>query len=34
MKYNLEERVIKLAKDIINFCKSIPKNSINIPLID
>lgn len=34
MKYDLEERVTKLAINIINFCKEIPKNNITFPLID
>ena len=34
MKYDLEERVTKLAINIISFCKEIPKNNINFPLID
>jgi len=30
--YDLEERTSKLGEDIIEFCKKIPKNTINIVL--
>jgi four helix bundle protein len=32
-KYDLEERTAKLGEKIIEFAKTIPKNSINNPLI-
>ncbi len=32
-KYNLRERTAKFGKDIINFAKKIPENSINKVLI-
>lgn len=31
--YNLEERTLAFSKDVILFCKKVPKNSVNIPLI-
>lgn len=31
--YDLEERTAKFGEDIIRFCKSAPKNSINLPII-
>ena len=31
--YDLEERTAKFGEDIIEFCKSLPKNDINNPLI-
>ena len=32
-KYDLEERTLKFAKDIIQFCKKLPRNIINDELI-
>ena len=32
-KYDLEERTLKFAEEIIRFAKSLPDNSINRPLI-
>ncbi len=32
-KWNLSERTIAFGKEIILFCKKIPKSPINIPLI-
>ena len=32
-KYDLEERTAKFGESIIEFCKAIPKSSINNPLI-
>ena len=32
-KYDLEERTINFSKDIIDFCKKLPQNSINRSLI-
>ena len=32
-KYDLEERTAKFGKDIIEFCKKIPRGPINDPLI-
>ncbi|MBT8382560.1 MAG: four helix bundle protein [Ignavibacteria bacterium] len=32
-KYGLEERTSKFGEDIINYCKKIPINPINNPLI-
>jgi len=32
-KYDLEERTIKFSKDIINFLKKIPQDTITKPLI-
>ena len=31
-KYDLEQRTLDFAKKIINLCKKLPKNSVNIPL--
>lgn len=31
--YDLEERTLKFSKRVIIFCQSVPKNSINRPLI-
>ena len=31
--YDLEEKTAKFGEDIIEFCKSLPKNEINNPLI-
>lgn len=33
-KFDLEERTLKFAKDIVNLARSLSKNSINLPLID
>ena len=33
-KYDLEERTLIFAKQIISFCKKIPSNTINFKLID
>ena len=33
-KYNLEERTAKFGENIIRFCKKIPRNPINDPLIN
>lgn len=32
--YNLEDRTLIFSKNIIAICKRIPKNSINLPLIN
>ena len=32
-KYDLEERTINFSKDIIDFCKKLPQNSINRSLV-
>lgn len=32
--YNLEVRTLQFAKNIIDICKKIPKNSVNLPLIN
>ena len=32
--YDLEERTAIFGESIIDFCKSLPKNTINIPLIN
>lgn len=32
--YNLEERTLQFAKNIIDICKKIPKNSVNLPLVN
>lgn len=32
-KYDLQERTLKFAKDIIQFCKKLPRNIINDELI-
>ena len=34
MKYDLEERTKTFAKEIINLCKKVPKNSITNPIIN
>ncbi|MCX7955526.1 MAG: four helix bundle protein [Patescibacteria group bacterium] len=34
MKYDLEERITKLAENIISLCKEISRNKITFPLID
>ena len=33
-KYDLEERTLEFSKEIIRLCRSLPKNTITIPLID
>ena len=33
-KYDLEERTLEFSKEIIRLSKSLPKNTITIPLID
>jgi len=33
-KFDLEERTLKFAKQIIKFCQSLPENTINTKLID
>jgi hypothetical protein len=33
-KYDLEERTLKFGKDVIDFVKKLPQNSITKPLID
>lgn len=33
-KYDLEERTAKFGESIIHFCKKIPRNPINDPLIN
>ncbi|EKE15914.1 MAG: hypothetical protein ACD_11C00076G0007 [uncultured bacterium] len=33
-KYDLEERTSIFAENIIKFCKKIPKNVINLPIIN
>ncbi len=32
MKYDLEERTLNFTKDVIDFCKKLPKNTINMEL--
>ena len=32
-KYDLEERTAKFGENVISFCKSLPHNTINKPLI-
>lgn len=32
--YNLEERTLRFSKEIIRFIKKLPKNTVNLPLID
>ena len=32
-KFDLEERTTEFAKKVINLCKILPRNTINIPLI-
>lgn len=34
MKYDLEERTAKFAEDIIELCKTVPKNTLTIPILD
>ena len=34
MKYDLEERTAKFGENIIDFCKSVPKNQITKSLLD
>lgn len=33
-KYDLEERTLIFAKEIVNYCKKLPNNTINFKLID
>ena len=33
MEYNLEERTAKFGEEVIDFCKKISENTINVPLI-
>lgn len=33
-KYDLEERTLKFAKDCVELCRLVPKDTVNIPLID
>lgn len=33
-KYNLEDRTLEFSKQIIRFCKTLPKETINFKLID
>jgi len=33
-KYDLEERTLEFAKQIIRLCKKLPNNTINLKLID
>ena len=33
-KFDLEDRTLIFAKQIINFCKNLPNNTINFKLID
>jgi four helix bundle protein len=33
-QYDLEERTLKFAKDIIQFCKKLTRSTVNIPLVD
>lgn len=32
--YNLEERTFQFSKDIISICKKLPRNIINLPLVN
>jgi four helix bundle protein len=32
-KYDLEDRTLIFAKDVVSLCKLIPKNSISLPII-
>ena len=32
--YDLEERTLTFAKRVINFCKSLPNNTVNFKLVD
>ena len=34
MKYDLEERTAAFAEKIIELCKKVPKNTVNIPVVD
>ena len=31
--YDLEERTARFGEDIIEFCKKVPKNIINVPIV-
>ena len=33
-RFDLEDRTLRFAKEIINFCKKLPNNTINFKLID
>ena len=33
-KYDLEDRTYEYARTVIKFCKQLPKNTINFPLMD
>lgn len=33
-QYNLEERTLEYSRRIIQLCKTLPKNTINLKLID
>ncbi len=33
-KYNLEERTLKFARDVIRLCRNLSRNTINFKLID
>lgn len=32
--YNLEARTLQFSKNVINICKEVPRNPINLPLIN
>ena len=34
IRYDLEDRTLRFAKQIVNFCKKLPANTINFKLID
>ncbi len=34
MKYDLEERTVLFSEKIIDLCKKVPKNVLNMPVID
>ena len=34
MKYDLEERTLEFAKNIIRLCKKLPNNTVNFKLVD
>ena len=33
MKYDLEERTLNFARNVISFCKKLPRNAINAELV-
>ncbi len=33
-KYDLEERTLKFAKNVIRLCKSLPSNTVNLKLVN